>query len=129
MNESNPYATLSDEQLDDVHAACETFEQALRSEETIRIEDCIAAAPEEIRSPLFREILHSSYDDFMHRGIVGNDFEILPIEPRHTSLLTTLPLHPRDPFDRRLIVQATVEAIPIISGDVILDAYGVRRKW
>ena len=36
--------------------------------------------------------LHAPYDDFMQRGIVGNDFEILPIEPRHTSVLTTLPL-------------------------------------
>jgi PIN domain nuclease of toxin-antitoxin system len=73
--------------------------------------------------------LHAPYDDFMHRGIVGNDFEILPIEPRHTSMLTTLPLHHRDPFDRLLIAQALVEAIPIISADAQLDAYGVKRLW
>src|SRR5437660_621834 len=58
--------------------------------------------------------LQAPYDDFMRRGIEGNDFEILPIEPRHTSLLTTLPLHHRDPFDRLLIAQAMVEAIPIV---------------
>jgi PIN domain nuclease of toxin-antitoxin system len=73
--------------------------------------------------------LHASYDDFMHRGIVGNDFEILPIEPRHTSVLTTLPLHHRDPFDRLLVAQALVEAISIISSDAQLDAYGVKRLW
>jgi PIN domain nuclease of toxin-antitoxin system len=73
--------------------------------------------------------LHASYDDFMQRGVVGNDFEILPIYPRHTSVLTALPLHHRDPFDRLLIAQATVEAIPIISGDAIFDAYGIRRLW
>jgi PIN domain nuclease of toxin-antitoxin system len=73
--------------------------------------------------------LHASYDDFMHRGIVGNGFGILPIEVRHTSVLTTLPLHHRDPFDRLLVAQALAEGIPIVSGDGQLDAYGVRRLW
>lgn len=73
--------------------------------------------------------LHAAYDDFMNRGIIGNDFEILPVEPRHTSLLTTLPLHHRDPFDRLLVAQALVEAVPLVSGDSILDAYGVNRRW
>ena len=27
--------------------------------------------------------LFASYNDFMHRGIVGNDFDILPVEPHH----------------------------------------------
>jgi PIN domain nuclease of toxin-antitoxin system len=73
--------------------------------------------------------LLTPYDDFMHRGIVGNDFEILPIEPKHTSLLTTLPLHHKDPFDRLLVAQALVEAIPIVSVDVALDLYGSTRLW
>jgi PIN domain nuclease of toxin-antitoxin system len=73
--------------------------------------------------------LRSSYDDFMHRGIVGNDFAILPIEPKHTSLLTTLPLHHKDPFDRLLVAQAKVENIAIVSADDALDAYGVQRAW
>jgi PIN domain nuclease of toxin-antitoxin system len=73
--------------------------------------------------------LHASYDDFMYRGINGNDFEILQIEPRHTSLLTTLPLHHRDPFDRLLIAQAMIETIPIVGIDAAFDAYGVRRLW
>jgi PIN domain nuclease of toxin-antitoxin system len=73
--------------------------------------------------------LHASYDDFMYRGINGNDFEILQIEPRHTSLLTTLPLHHRDPFDRLLIAQAMIETIPIVGVDACFDPYGVRRLW
>lgn len=73
--------------------------------------------------------LRSSYDDFMHRGIVGNDFAILPIEPKHTSLLTTLPLYHKDPFDRLLVAQASIENIPIVSADDALDAYGVQRAW
>src|ERR1017187_5322997 len=56
-DDDNRYAMLSDEQLQVVHAACETFEQALQNEEPICIEDCIAAASEKIRTPLFRELL------------------------------------------------------------------------
>ena len=73
--------------------------------------------------------LQASYDDFMQRGIVGNDFAILPIEPKHTSLLATMPLHHKDPFDRLLVAQATVENMAIVSGDEALDAYGVQRAW
>lgn len=73
--------------------------------------------------------LHASYDDFMYRGIVGNDFALLPIEPKHTSLLTRLPLHHRDPFDRLLVAQAKVENMAIVSTDGALDAYGVQRTW
>jgi PIN domain nuclease of toxin-antitoxin system len=73
--------------------------------------------------------LHAPYDDFMRQGIDGNDFEILPIEPRHTSVLTTLPLHHRDPFDRLMIAQAMVEGIPLVSADAALDQYPITRLW
>ena len=56
VDDTNRYAMLSDEQLQRVHAACETFEQALQDEEPIRIEDCIAAS-EKLRTPLFCELL------------------------------------------------------------------------
>ena len=73
--------------------------------------------------------LQSPYDEFMYRGIVGNDFAILPIEPKHTSVLTTLPLHHKDPFDRLLVAQAKVENMAIISADTAMDAYNVQRTW
>jgi PIN domain nuclease of toxin-antitoxin system len=38
-------------------------------------------------------------------------------------VLTTLPFHHRDPFDRLLIAQAMVEAIPMLSVDTAFDAY------
>jgi hypothetical protein len=57
VDDTERYTSLTDEQLQRVHAACEAFEQALRSEEPICIEHCIAAASQEIRVPLFRELL------------------------------------------------------------------------
>jgi PIN domain nuclease of toxin-antitoxin system len=65
------------------------------------------------------------YDDFMRRGIVGNDFKVLPFEPKHTSILTTLPLHHKDPFDHLMVAQAPFKGIGIVSGEVGLDPYGV----
>jgi PIN domain nuclease of toxin-antitoxin system len=73
--------------------------------------------------------LMATYDNFMKQGIEGNDFEILPIETKHTSLLTTMPLHHKDPFDRLLIAQAIVEQIPVVSVDATFDAYGATRLW
>jgi PIN domain nuclease of toxin-antitoxin system len=73
--------------------------------------------------------LLAPYDDFMKQGIDGNDFRILPIETRHTSLLTTLPMHHKDPFDRLIITQALAETIPAVSVDTEFDAYGVTRLW
>jgi len=73
--------------------------------------------------------LPEPYDVFIEREIATNDFRILPIEPKHTAVLTTLPFHHRDLFDRLLIAQAMVETIPILSVDTAFDAYPVTRVW
>jgi len=44
-------------------------------------------------------------------------------------MLTTLPFHHKDPFNRLLVAQAMVEAIAVVSADTALDAYGVARIW
>jgi PIN domain nuclease of toxin-antitoxin system len=54
---------------------------------------------------------------------------ILPIEVRHAAVLSSLPMHHKDPFDRMMISQAIVEQVPIVSADSALDAYGVQRLW
>jgi PIN domain nuclease of toxin-antitoxin system len=58
-----------------------------------------------------------------------NGFRLLPLRVEHTLKVATLPFHHKDPFDRVLIAQSLVEAIPIISIDAIFDAYGVDRSW
>ena len=82
-----------------------------------------------IKIGLGRYTLDSPYDLFMERAIVGNKFVILPIEPRHTSILTTLPRLHGDPFDRLLIAQAMAECIPILSVDQCFSAYNIERMW
>jgi PIN domain nuclease of toxin-antitoxin system len=56
-------------------------------------------------------------------------FEAIPITIAHATHVETLPLHHRDPFDRLLVAQAIVEGLQIVSGDPILDAYGISRVW
>jgi PIN domain nuclease of toxin-antitoxin system len=41
----------------------------------------------------------------------------------------SLPFHHGDPFDRLLVAQCLVEAIPIVSADSVFDQYGVGRIW
>ena len=68
-----------------------------------------------IKIGLGKYTLPEPYQVFMEREIADNDFRILPIEPRHTAVLTTLPLHHRDPFDRLIVAQAMVEGIPLVN--------------
>ena len=66
---------------------------------------------------------------FIQEAIHDNGFSIIPIEPTHTEILTTLPLHHRDPFDRMLVAQTISEGMSILSADAILDLYPVQRLW
>ena len=73
--------------------------------------------------------LHQPYDDFIDVCLNKYGFVILPIEPKHTAVLTTLPFHHRDPFDRLIIAQAMAEGIRVVSNDPAFDAYPVTRLW
>ena len=66
---------------------------------------------------------------FLPRELAANHFDLLGIELRHATFVETLALHHRDPFDRLLIAQSMIEAIPVISVDVAFDVYGVSRLW
>lgn len=66
---------------------------------------------------------------FLPRHLTANHFELLPIDLSHATLVETLPLHHRDPFDRLLIAQAMTDELTIIGIDGVFDAYGVKRIW
>lgn len=75
--------------------------------------------------------LHQPYDDFVDACLNRYGFRLLPIEPRHTARVAILPFPPnhKDPFDRLLVAQSLVDGLPLVSGDVALDAYGMNRMW
>lgn len=53
-------------------------------------------------------------------GVIG-----LAIEHAHALHVESLPPHHRDPFDRLLVAQAQLEAIPIMTADRVLASYSV----
>ena len=61
--------------------------------------------------------------------IPRNGVALLPIAIEQLSVVSALPMHHRDPFDRLLIAQALVERLPIVSTDPLFDAYPVTRLW
>jgi PIN domain nuclease of toxin-antitoxin system len=66
---------------------------------------------------------------FLPRELATNNFDLLGIELRHATYVESLPFHHRDPFDRLLVAQAVIEALPIVGLDTAFDAYGVKRLW
>ncbi len=82
-----------------------------------------------IKISLGKYHLPSSFREFINRAVYGNGFLVLPIEPSHTALLTNLPFHHRDPFDRLIIAQAMAEEMDVISKDGALDTYPINRRW
>ena len=65
-----------------------------------------------IKIRLGKYFLPEPYQPFMETHIVANDFRILPIVPKHTAVLTTMPLHHRDPFDRLVVNKRDLRQSP-----------------
>lgn len=82
-----------------------------------------------IKISLGKLTLTQPFNEFISDQLIKNDIELLPITIEHLIIISTLPFHHRDPFDRMLIAQAIRENLPIISKDNQLDSYGVRRFW
>jgi PIN domain nuclease of toxin-antitoxin system len=82
-----------------------------------------------IKISIGKYALPEPYEVFMPREIAVNDFRVLPIEPKHTAIVSTMAFHHRDPFDRLIVAQSLVESIGIVSSDPALDPYGVTRLW
>jgi PIN domain nuclease of toxin-antitoxin system len=54
---------------------------------------------------------------------------LLRIDERHAKLAGELPLVHRDPFDRMLVAQASVEGLAIVTADERIPQYGVPVIW
>ena len=58
-----------------------------------------------------------------------NTIENMPVKPQHCNLLTELPLHHRDPFDRMLIAQAQYENLALVTADKHIHQYDIEVIW
>lgn len=59
----------------------------------------------------------------LRRGLLDNGYQELAITSEHAVYVESLPLIHKDPFDRILIAQATVEAISLLTADSVLEHY------
>lgn len=82
-----------------------------------------------IKVSLNKLTLPDSYEQFIPQQITLNNIEILTITFEHLTVVSRLPFHHRDPFDRLLIAQSMSENLQIVSVDTQFDRYGVSRKW
>jgi PIN domain nuclease of toxin-antitoxin system len=53
----------------------------------------------------------------------------LSISLDHAAAVEQLPWHHRDPFDRMLVAQASIEGAALVSHDAALRPYGVTLVW
>lgn len=68
-------------------------------------------------------------DDFqvdarlLRRGLLDNGYSELPITSEHAVSIDSLPPIHKDPFDRMLVAQATVEGITLLTADAFVVQY------
>lgn len=63
------------------------------------------------------------------REISRLDAVKVPVTAEHAATVEALPWHHRDPFDRLLLAQASVEGCSVVSADRKLAAYDVPIVW
>ncbi|WP_013325736.1 type II toxin-antitoxin system VapC family toxin [Gloeothece verrucosa] len=68
-------------------------------------------------------------EDYIQQKVKLEDFELWPISLSHLFVISTLPFHHNDPFDRLLIAQTIVEGVSILSRDLAFDSYNIQRIW
>ena len=59
----------------------------------------------------------------LRRGLLDNAYTELKISSEHAVSVSSLPDLHKDPFDRILIAQATVEGITLLTSDTLVSKY------
>ncbi len=59
----------------------------------------------------------------LRRGLLDNAYNELPIGSEHAVAISSLPAIHKDPFDRLLIAQATIEGITLLTADSLVAQY------
>ncbi len=67
--------------------------------------------------------------DGLASTLIGAGASALPITLAHADATTQLRSHHRDPFDRMLVAQATVEQAVLVSNDEALLPYRIPLVW
>lgn len=73
--------------------------------------------------------LGGSAIDWFDTHVERSNLRQLQISPRHLGAVEFLPLFHGDPFDRLLVVQASLERMSIVTADDLMSDYDVDIVW
>ena len=59
----------------------------------------------------------------LRRGLLDNGYQELAIASEHAVFIDSLPPLHKDPFDRMLVAQATVEGVILLTADALVAQY------
>lgn len=68
-------------------------------------------------------------EDGWAKALTQLDFDPMPITAEHAARVEHLPWYHRDPFDRLLVAQASLEAHALVSADSRMADYEVDLVW
>jgi PIN domain nuclease of toxin-antitoxin system len=66
---------------------------------------------------------------YVPRRMADQGLRPLPVSHQHALAVFALPPHHRDPFDRLLIAQASLEDMILITADRMFQRYAVQLLW
>ena len=82
-----------------------------------------------IKVSVKKYILAVPHEVFFETALRVNGFGVLHIEPKHTAVVASLPFHHKDPFDRMLVCQATLQGLTLLTPDPLIQQYAVPTLW
>lgn len=59
----------------------------------------------------------------LRRGLLDNGYQELAVTSEHAVFIDSLPPLHKDPFDRMLVAQATVEGVILLTADALVAQY------
>lgn len=83
----------------------------------------------QIKSSLRKFDFDKPIREIVQREVDTGTVVLLPITLDHIELLSRLPNHHRDPFDRLLIAQAMYEGLTLVTSDETIPKYAVPVLW
>lgn len=82
-----------------------------------------------VKARIGRLELPAEPESYLPQLLRRHSFAVLPLEAAHALRAGALPLIHRDPWDRLLIAQAQLEAIPLVTIDPAIGRYDLEVIW
>jgi len=102
--------------------------KAIEADDTINFVSIASLWEISIKISMERLELNSPFDKLAEQ-MVDNNFQILPVTFEDVLMLSSLPFHHKDPFDRMIIVQGITNKLTIISKDKSFSDYKPKLLW